>query len=86
MSTPCCGGNQISIWKNGMWECQACGAAKSNDPNYLYGTAGEQEYDTETFRKGFWGRKDTTVCECGAEKTYGPNASHASYCPKYVKP
>jgi hypothetical protein len=25
-------------------------------------------------------------CECGSESTYGPNATHSDYCPKYVKP
>ena len=24
-------------------------------------------------------------CECGAEKTYGKNATHTDYCPLYKK-
>lgn len=28
---------------------------------------------------------NTAKCECGAEKTYGPNTNfHSSWCPKYT--
>ncbi len=81
-SGACCGGSGTNIWKNSQWECAECGTAKSNDPNYLYGGAGEVEYGSlrGTIQ---WG---SPVCECGSEKTYGPNGSHTSWCPKYVKP
>ena len=28
---------------------------------------------------------DDVKCECGAEKTYGKDATHVDYCPKYKK-
>lgn len=55
------------------WECDHCGAVKSNDPNYLYGNA-------PIFYDGPKPKVVSRKCTCGSEKTFGPSGSHSSWC------
>ncbi|GAC1499938.1 MAG: hypothetical protein NVS1B10_03150 [Candidatus Saccharimonadales bacterium] len=73
----CCSGKGVSVWRNSMWECSDCGAARSNDPDYLYGN--------KPLTQPTWTPKTTKVCTCGAEKTYGASTGHSSWCDKNAK-
>lgn len=70
----CCGGKGVAVWKNNMWECSDCGAAKSNDPSYLY----REEVSDKTLAS--W---EKPKCECGSTKL--GSDMHSDYCPLYRK-
>lgn len=72
-SSSCCpNGSPNNIkWSgaNSQWVCTSCGAAKSNDPNYLY-TPRQDEFQKATI-KG-------TGCECGSSAVGSDR--HSDWC------
>lgn len=78
----CCNKAGRETWngRSAQWECSSCGAAKSNDPNFLfksYTPGGARANDPVTIKPEV---KSGPQCECGSEKVGSDKHSH--YCPK----
>jgi hypothetical protein len=83
MMFSCCGGSGAAKWdqSNQTWNCSDCGATQSTDASYLHNGRNPPKEDQLQFFK-------PKVCECGADKVYGPGSGMHSAtmpCPLYKK-